>query len=184
MKKKTTFFFFLLIFIQCSHDDKRTLSVLPGIGVTSAMPGNRYSPGEKVHLPGSADSSGTKISSANRQGKRKKTLTNHDGEKSRDIFRRNNDSIFIDRLNFLRSNRIDLDLNEPVSKNFLFSPIETQKSPSMITVSSESFLSIHFDNDIIDYTDRFYTNGIKIDLITPGLAMNPVRWHCGHPTAR
>ena len=46
----------------------------------------------------------------------------------------------------------------------------------MITLSSESFLSIYFDNDIIDYTDRFYTNGIKIDLITPSLAMNPVRW--------
>ena len=38
---------------------------------------------------------------------------------------------------------------------------------SMITLSREKFLKIIFDNDILDYTDRFYTNGIRFDYIDP-----------------
>jgi hypothetical protein len=44
----------------------------------------------------------------------------------------------------------------------------------MITLSRESFLKVNFDNDILDYTDRFYTNGIKIEIISPCLQQNPV----------
>ena len=90
------------------------------------------------------------------------------------IFRDPTDSIFIKRLQYLRSGGIELDLNEPVSRNFLISPIENQQFPTMITLSREAFLKINFDNDILDYTDRFYTNGIKIELISPALQMNPI----------
>jgi hypothetical protein len=82
--------------------------------------------------------------------------------------------MIIHRLNWLRSSGIELDFNEPLSRQFLTSPIENQQFPTMITLSRESFLKINFDNDILDYTDRFYTNGIKIDLIAPGLQMNPI----------
>jgi hypothetical protein len=83
------------------------------------------------------------------------------------------DSGFIARLEFLRRNRIDLDMNEPSSKDFLFSGREFHLPSDLVTVSKETFLFVNFDNDILDYTDRFYTNGIKIDLIAPALSHNP-----------
>ncbi|MFZ4521005.1 MAG: lipid A deacylase LpxR family protein [Bacteroidales bacterium] len=87
---------------------------------------------------------------------------------------RRSDSIFLIRLKYLRSQGIEPDLNERVSNEYLFSPADYGKTRSIITLSRESFLKIGFDNDILDYTDRFYTNGIKIALITPGLNKNPV----------
>ena len=176
MKQKLGFFFFLLIFIQCSNDDKRSLSFLPDVGQIKTMPGNRSLTNKQPHFTGALNSSETKTSSTYHRKKRIKQLKNNDSVKVAEISRENNDSIFISRLNFLISNRLELDLNEPVSKNFLFSAIGTLKSPSLITVSNESFLTVNFDNDILDYTDRFYTNGIKIDLIAPGLRMNPLGW--------
>jgi hypothetical protein len=44
----------------------------------------------------------------------------------------------------------------------------------MIELSRESFLAINFDNDILNYTHKFYTNGIRIDFISPVFQMNPL----------
>lgn len=44
----------------------------------------------------------------------------------------------------------------------------------MISLSREKFLKLSFDNDIFDNTDQFYTNGIRIDLILPGLKQFPL----------
>jgi len=44
----------------------------------------------------------------------------------------------------------------------------------MITLSRERFLQINFDNDILDNTDRFYTNGIRFDFISPVLQQYPL----------
>jgi lipid A 3-O-deacylase len=79
-----------------------------------------------------------------------------------------------DKLEYLRSMEAEIDLNEPVSKLFFSSSLPPAEFPRMILLSREHFLKISFDNDIIDYTDRFYTNGIRIDLISPFLAGNPV----------
>lgn len=84
------------------------------------------------------------------------------------------DSVFHDKLDYLRSMDAEIDLNEPVSKRFLSSSLPFTEFPPMILLSREHFLKISIDNDIIDYTDRFYTNGIRIDLISPFLAGNPV----------
>jgi len=81
------------------------------------------------------------------------------------------DSLLTSRIKFLRSNGIEPDLNEPVTKDVLFSPVADNDFVSMITLSHESFLRVNFDNDILDYTDRFYTNGIRIEAISPGLQM-------------
>jgi lipid A 3-O-deacylase len=77
------------------------------------------------------------------------------------------DSIRISKILSLRRDKIDIDLNEPVSKEFMLSSVENRKFASMIVLSREKFLRIGFDNDILDYTDRFYTNGIRFDLISP-----------------
>ena len=77
------------------------------------------------------------------------------------------DSSRITKLMNLRKEKIDIDLNEPISKEFLLSSVENGKFASMILLSREKFLRISFDNDILDYTDRFYTNGIRFDYINP-----------------
>ncbi len=84
------------------------------------------------------------------------------------------DSSFISKVAWLKSLRIDLDLNEPVNRAFLSSELPTKRFPSMIQLSRESFLKLSFDNDILDYTDRFYTNGLRFDLISPALQLNPI----------
>ncbi|MEI7982346.1 MAG: lipid A deacylase LpxR family protein, partial [Bacteroidota bacterium] len=84
------------------------------------------------------------------------------------------DSLFISRLVHNRAMISGLDLNEPAMRNFLFFTGDTSCFPSMITLSRESFLRIGFDNDILDYTDRFYTNGIRFDIILPLFSRNPI----------
>jgi hypothetical protein len=68
----------------------------------------------------------------------------------------------------------EIDLNEPANSHFFSSSVPPVEFPAMILLNRESFLRISVDNDIIDYTDRFYTNGIRIDLISPFLSGNPV----------
>ena len=80
---------------------------------------------------------------------------------------RSPDSLLVQKMLWLRSENIEIDLNEPKSKAFLFSSVEIGKFSSMITLSRERFLQINFDNDILDNTDRFYTNGIRFDFISP-----------------
>lgn len=77
------------------------------------------------------------------------------------------DSLIIQKILWLRLQNIEIDLNEPKSREFLFSPLENMNFPSMIMLSHERFLLIDFDNDILDNTDRFYTNGIRFDFISP-----------------
>ena len=84
------------------------------------------------------------------------------------------DSIRISKLQSLRRDKIDIDLNEPINKEFLLSSTENQKFSSMILLSREKFLRISFDNDILDYTDRFYTNGIRFDYISPVFQQFPL----------
>jgi lipid A 3-O-deacylase len=84
------------------------------------------------------------------------------------------DSIRISKLLSLRRDKIDIDLNEPISQEFMLSSIENRKFASMIVLSREKFLRISFDNDILDYTDRFYTNGIRFDFISPVFQQFPL----------
>jgi lipid A 3-O-deacylase len=84
------------------------------------------------------------------------------------------DSIRISKLLSLRRDKIDIDLNEPISKEFMLSSVENRKFASMIVLSREKFLRISFDNDILDYTDRFYTNGIRFDYISPVFQQFPL----------
>lgn len=48
--------------------------------------------------------------------------------------------------------------------------------PTMITLSRERYFLFEFDNDILNYTDRYYTNGIRIELVSPALRSWPVNW--------
>ncbi|NQV02768.1 MAG: lipid A deacylase LpxR family protein [Bacteroidia bacterium] len=99
------------------------------------------------------------------------------------VIRRNPDILF--SLHDLESHYPDLDLNEPVSQRFVVAFIEDEPYTSMITLSPERYFHIQLDNDIFNYTDRFYTNGIRLSFISPALRNNPVGkllipyWHRG-----
>jgi len=79
-----------------------------------------------------------------------------------------------EKLKYLRNIEGEIDLNEPAGRRFFSSSVPPTEYTPMIILSRERFLKFSVDNDIIDYTDRFYTNGIRIDLISPFLAGNPV----------
>jgi len=86
----------------------------------------------------------------------------------------NSNSSIKEKLEYLKNLDAEIDLNEPISKHYFSSSLPSVEFPRMILLSKESFLKICVDNDIIDYTDRFYTNGIRIDLISPFLSQNPI----------
>ncbi|MEI7663498.1 MAG: lipid A deacylase LpxR family protein [Bacteroidota bacterium] len=172
MKKKIIFFFFLLLFLRCSNDASRSLLSIPDTAPKKGMPAS-MPPADSRSFPlSNRDASEHRAVHKGKRGK--KLLKDHEEPRIPEITAEKRDSLFIRRLLFLRASRLEPDMNEPVSRRFLFLPLENQLPASMITLSGESFLSINFDNDLLDYTDRFYTNGIKIDLITPELRMNPL----------
>ncbi|MBE0648997.1 MAG: lipid A deacylase LpxR family protein [Bacteroidales bacterium] len=91
---------------------------------------------------------------------------------SKQLVRRNPDILF--PIIKLKGQYPDLDLNEPINEQFLLSLIKTNSFPSMITLSQERYFHLQLDNDIFNYTDRYYTNGIRLTLITPWLSRNPL----------
>lgn len=88
------------------------------------------------------------------------------------VIQRNPDILFT--LSKLRSNYPDLDMNEPISQQFLAAYIKNESYSSMITLSQERYFHLQLDNDIFNYTDRFYTNGIRFILVSPVLSQNPL----------
>lgn len=174
MKHGIAFFSLLLIFSQCTKVAEAPSGFAPDRVDQTGL--KAIQPPQKQHYTGFIDSLLKSNTRSHRKVSKKKArkseliLTRESAE----AIRLNADSLRIQRLNYLRSAGIDIDLNEPVSREYLESPVANQKFPTMITLSRESFLRINFDNDILDYTDRFFTNGIRIDLISPGLQMNPL----------
>jgi len=77
------------------------------------------------------------------------------------------DSLRREQIRFLRMNSVEPDLNEPVSREYILNPVGNPAYASLITLSRESFLKINFDNDILNNTDMYYTNGFRFDLILP-----------------
>ena len=86
------------------------------------------------------------------------------------------DSLFLNKLKQLKLEDAEIDLSEPLSRSFLFSGPGELKKAEFITLSRERFLKINFDNDILDNTDRYYTNGIRIDIISPFLKPFPLNY--------
>jgi hypothetical protein len=77
------------------------------------------------------------------------------------------DSTRLARIMSLHSQNRVPDLNEPVSREAVLNPAENAEFQSMIELSRESFLKVNFDNDILNNTDMYYTNGMRIDFIFP-----------------
>ncbi len=84
------------------------------------------------------------------------------------------DTTRIRRLRQLLATGIEPDLSEKSTFDRLFREPMQEVLPPMLVVGRETLLRINFDNDILDYTDRFYTNGIRLEVIAPGLRANPL----------
>ncbi len=172
MKKILVFFFFLLLFGQCDDVGNPPSTIKPGPGQAEGIASTHSAIGNSPGINAQPGLSQKITGADKKRRKRSKASPNALIVNTAEAGSRNYDSLFISRLNYLRSTGIEPDLNEPVSKEYLFSPISNRQFPSMIALSRESFLRVNFDNDILDYTDRFYTNGIKIDIIAPGFRSN------------
>lgn len=173
MKQWIVLIFFVLIFSQCNHVEESPPS---GTSIHKQKFSLPFTPQTMRQRPVNNTNTKPATGSLGHQkiAKKRKHKTKKASAPRQNFSISRNDSLFVARLNYIRSGRIELDLNEPVNNQILGSAVENLPFQSMITLSRESFLKINFDNDILDYTDRFYTNGIKIEIITPGLQMNPL----------
>ena len=176
MKKCIHFLFFLFLFSQCNLSEQNVNRDNQSEGPTHIPPGSipsetsfnnkSYLDSQKLQKANTDESS--KAPTSNKKRKLKPVSMSMPSRAS------NSDSLRIARLASLRRQKIDIDLNEPVSKSYLLTSIENGKYASMIMLSRETFLKINFDNDILNYTDRFYTNGIRFDFISPAFQQFPL----------
>jgi hypothetical protein len=174
MKKGLIFCFILLLFSQCEKSDNADMPAIQADGQHKVVPSGQSGNG-RYQVSNDQPSLSKAPSKKNKKAiKREKTFPGKKGMESITSANNPSDSLFINQLKRFRSSNIEPDLNEPVSTDYLFSLSGGRKFPSMITLSKESFFRVNFDNDILDYTDRFYTNGIKIDIINPVFRLNPL----------
>jgi hypothetical protein len=86
------------------------------------------------------------------------------------------DSVRLSNIEWLRISGFPLDFSEPLNRDILREVSADSLFQSSIQLSPDRVLRISFDNDIFDYTDQFYTNGIRFDYVAPALADNPVKY--------
>jgi lipid A 3-O-deacylase len=133
--------------------------------------------GEQPSKTLSASVNGKPISSGDhkKHHRKERRLSEQPSSTAKDL-NRLPDSLLIEKLKLLRASGVEPDWNEPKTRDYLLTGADAGNFSSMITLSRESFLKISFDNDILDNTDRFYTNGLRLDLIVPALNHSPLGW--------
>ena len=85
------------------------------------------------------------------------------------------DSIRLSNIELLKAKGAVPDLSEPINRDLLLNQSGDTIFRSAISLSPDRVLKIGFDNDIFDYTDQFYTNGIRFDFVAPAISDNPVK---------
>jgi lipid A 3-O-deacylase len=176
MKKYPSFILILVLLSQCNfselnHPVRESLPAMTKIPAGSKFSGT---PENRDFFEDTTGKNKADKSKSSRKNIKRKTYKNKYSKNSaaKDFHRM--DSSRISKLTALRKSNTDIDLNEPVSREFLLATNKTGKFASMIQLSREAFIRINFDNDILDYTDRFYTNGIRFDFISPALQQFPL----------
>ena len=87
----------------------------------------------------------------------------------------NADSVRISNIEKLKATGISMDISEPMNRDILWKKGGDTLFNSAITLGRDRVLKIGFDNDIFDYTDQFYTNGVRIEYVAPAISDNPVK---------
>jgi len=85
------------------------------------------------------------------------------------------DSARLKYIEWLRASGVQPDFSEPLSKDISRCQGSDTVFSSVINLSNDRVLKIGFDNDIFDYTDQFYTNGIRFDYTAPVISNNPLK---------
>jgi hypothetical protein len=86
------------------------------------------------------------------------------------------DSTRVKNIESLRASGINPDFSEPLNKDLARLHSSDTLFQSAISLSNDRILKIGFDNDIFDYTDQFYTNGIQFDYVAPAISANPLKY--------
>lgn len=191
MKHIIRFLVLILIFTQC-RDTKSPPSDLKGTKVPdpksisselwskspagAAFSNNTLSGGSTTNTPETGFKRGNSGRTHNPHQKSKSSKKTESGSlRSYNSGARSGEDV-MNRVGLLRLRQIPIDMNEPLNRRQFDQPVENGSFISMITLSDQYILEFDFDNDILDYTDRFYTNGISIGLTAPWLHMNPARF--------
>jgi hypothetical protein len=164
MKKYFTLMLLILFFAGCSEDEEHK----PDSPATRMKKRSFVKPQTEDHRLKTAD---RQLPTADRrpQTANSRLPTSDRRPPTADRRLQTLDTAVIRKLIRLRSSELEIDLREPVSRAYLFSPVENEDFESMILLSQDRSIKINFDNDILDNTDRYYTNGIRFDFISPYL---------------
>lgn len=160
----------IVLFAQCAGHDEEIISKSPNLDLKKKDNIRKNYQTSSAQPPVSQ----SKHSSEVKKRKKRRPQVEMNPYQPRRNVRTPLDSMRIDRITYLRRSNIQLDLNEPLSRDYLLATVPNPQYPSFVQLSNESFFKINFDNDIIDYTDRFYTNGVRFDLVTPILHYSPL----------
>lgn len=85
------------------------------------------------------------------------------------------DSVRLKTIEQLRTGELRPDFSEPLNMALLKKQGDSAFQ-SAITLSPDRVLKIGFNNDIFDYTDQFFTNGISFEYVSPAISDNPVKY--------
>jgi|GEM_PF-279920 hypothetical protein len=174
MRRYFIFLFFILFFIRCNHNESKNASDHePVMKNRSFVIPNSKSDKKEATLASEKNVPPGSILLHKKRIKQK-GRTNFKSEENAE--KRPIDSTLIKNLIYLRKTNREIDLQEPVNRIYLFSPVQNAEFPSMIELSHDRFFRINFDNDVFDNTDRYYTNGIRFDFISPVLKQSPLSW--------
>lgn len=168
---KTLPFFILLIFIFTGCENQDPL-----------LTGERKSEKERIESSGQpiqvinniqekekSKSREIPLSTTLKKAERKKV-------KARPIQSTVRDTSINTRIRKLKQLNADIDLTDPASRKWLFSGTENIGVYPFTIISREQFLRINFDNDILDNTDHFYTNGIRIEYVGHQVSQIPLKY--------
>ncbi len=174
MWRYVTFLFFLLFFVRCNENEVKNPSKQDILMKKKSF----------VIAPSKSETKEADISAAKNvppgsillHKKRIKQTERTNLKSEENTEKRTVDTTLIKKLNYLRNANFEIDLREPVNQVYLFSPVENPGFSSMILLSHERSFRINFDNDVFDNTDRYYTNGVRFDFISPALKQSPMSW--------
>jgi lipid A 3-O-deacylase len=166
----------LLFLFSCSLDGRKVKNkVLPPAGVKTMVEEGKKKPavGSRQSAIRSRQSAvGSQQPAVSKKKKKKKTIKPVTVVM---VTHYNADSVRISNIEKLRSSGIKMDLSEPMNQDILWEKGGDTLFTSAVTLSRDRVLKIGFDNDIFDYTDQFYTNGIRIEYVAPSISDNPVK---------
>jgi hypothetical protein len=171
MRKYFAFLLLILFFVRCGEDNEQN-PVFPTTRLKKPPIGREQeAEGRRQRADRGQRSIDHKLRTANHRTQASDLRPQTSGVQHPTI-----DTALIRKLIHMYTSDLEIDFREPVNRVYLFSPVENPGFSSLILLSHDRSIRINFDNDILDNTDRYYTNGIRFDFISPFLKQSPLSW--------